>query len=241
MPRYPRGERGLLRPRGRGRGWIPTTRAGKRGRPDNDRENTDQPAKRGNRGRGRPARGHLLTGANRVPVNQRPVVQIVEDMEGEMETVTGHGPGGQPGPGGGRRGPAPAGPKTGGPVAPAALLILYLNAQSIISKMDELAICFSEVGPDLILICETWCRPDITAAFLQLPGYELIPDLRKDREDTVNGVGGGLLVYARNGLVVLKCDTGCVFNQHCSFKVMTEKDQLNITLVYCPPPLGPHL
>ena len=121
------------------------------------------------------------------------------------------------------------------------MLILYLNAQSIISKMDELASCVSEVGPDLILICETWCQPDITAAFLQLPGYELIPDLRKDREDTVNGVGGGLLVYARNGLVVLKCDTGCVFNQHCSFKVMTEKDQLNITLVYCPPPLGPHL
>ena len=105
--------------------------------------------------------------------------------------------------------------------------------------MGELASCAAELNPDLILICESWCREDISDAFLQLPGYELIPDLRKDREDTVNGVGGGLLVYAKHGLTILSFDSGCNFNQHCSFKVVTGPEQISITLLYRPPSAGP--
>ena len=73
---------------------------------------------------------------------------------------------------------------------------------------------------------------------MRLPGYELQTDLRRDRQDTNNGVGGGLLVYAKQGLVVLPVDTGCDFNQHCSFKILTGQDQLCITLVYRPPSAG---
>ena len=65
--------------------------------------------------------------------------------------------------------------------------------------MGELAACAAELSSDLILICESWCREDISDAFLQLPGYELIPDLRKDRSDTVNGVGGGYLCTQSKG------------------------------------------
>ena len=120
----------------------------------------------------------------------------------------------------------------------AALVILYLNAQSIVGKMDELASCAAEIRPDLILICESWCRTEITDAFLNIAGYELIPDLRKDRVDTVNGVGGGLLVYAKNGVTIFPNDTGCNFNQHCSFKLLTGSEQLTVTLLYRPPSAG---
>ena len=115
------------------------------------------------------------------------------------------------------------------------MLILYLNAQSIISKVDELASQISVMDPDLILVTESWCREDISDAFLKLPGYMLQTELRKDRADTANGIGGGLLVYAKPSLNVLFVDSGSDFNQHCSFKIVTETEELNFTLVYRPP------
>jgi hypothetical protein len=79
--------------------------------------------------------------------------------------------------------------------------ILYLNAQSIVKKVDELG-CVADLSkPDLILVTESWCNEDISNAFLSLDGYELIPDLRMDRETTARGRGGGgLLVYAKEGV-----------------------------------------
>ena len=66
-----RGGGGLLRPRARGRGWIPMTGQRKRGHPDQEQDQADtieRPPKRGNRGRGRPP-GRIATGANRVPLS----------------------------------------------------------------------------------------------------------------------------------------------------------------------------
>ena len=77
----------------------------------------------------------------------------------------------------------------------------------------------SEMEPDLILITETWCNNDITNAYLSVAGYELQPDLRVDREDTNGGRGGGLLVYSKCGLQILKLDSGSLFKQHCKFLV----------------------
>ena len=77
----------------------------------------------------------------------------------------------------------------------------------------------SEMEPDLILITETCCNNDITNGFLSVAGYELQPDLRVDREDTNGGRGGGLLVYSKCGLQILKLDSGSLFKQHCKFLV----------------------
>ena len=92
-----RGERGLLRSRPRGRGWVPLA-AGprKRGHPDQESDqeaNLDRPPKRGNRGRGRPPGGRLVTGANRIPVAQSQVQREEsirlgeEDNEAEEEVM----------------------------------------------------------------------------------------------------------------------------------------------------------
>jgi hypothetical protein len=40
-------------------------------------------------------------------------------------------------------------------------------------------------------------------AFLAVPGYNIQPDLRKDRQDMTRGIGGGLIVYARTGVTIL--------------------------------------
>ncbi len=69
------------------------------------------------------------------------------------------------------------------------------------------------------MITESWCNSDVSDAFLSIDGYELQPDLRADREDTAQGRGGGLLVYAKSGMKVLKIDTDSSFQQQCMFLV----------------------
>ena len=98
-------------------------------------------------------------------------------------------------------------------------MVLYLNAQSIVNKVNELSCNAGELEPDVICVTESWCNKDIPDAFLEINGYELQPDLRKDRTDTEKGRGGGLLVYTKRGLQILKLDSTADFVQHCKFLV----------------------
>ena len=90
---------------------------------------------------------------------------------------------------------------------------MYFNARSIFNKIDELQIVAYEYEPDLILICETWCNTEITNAMLSLQGYNIENELRKDRCDTNNGIGGGLLVYAKEGMIIRPRSVENDFNQ----------------------------
>ena len=73
--------------------------------------------------------------------------------------------------------------------------ILYTNAQSILNKLDLLQAHLYELEPDLIAISESWTHKDIAPATLNLPGYTIVG--RSDRTDTLNGRGGGVLLYSR--------------------------------------------
>lgn len=86
-------------------------------------------------------------------------------------------------------------------------------------KVDELSCVADMIKPDLILITESWCNEDISDAHLSIEGYELVPDLRMDRDNTVRGRGGGLLVYVKNSVKVLKLDQSVKFHQYCRFNV----------------------
>jgi hypothetical protein len=122
------------------------------------------------------------------------------------------GPGGRGGDGGREACAAPASRKN--------LKVLYTNAQSVVSKIYELTSNVSDMDPDLILLMESWCNNQITDAFLSLPGYELINELRKDRYDTDRGRSDGLLVYAKNDLTISALQTNKTEDfQCCKFKV----------------------
>ena len=114
-------------------------------------------------------------------------------------------------------------------------MILYLNSQSIVNKINELSCLASEKKPDIILITESWCNPSISNSYLSIPGYQLQPDLRADRTDTANGIGGGLLAYTKDGLVILPCDKKSDFNQYVTFRIKMETVTTTIYLVYRPP------
>ena len=59
---------------------------------------------------------------------------------------------------------------------------------------------------------------------------------RKDRKDTKRGIGGGLLIFAKNELNVseLYADLLSEFNQFTAVFIKIGKDQLNLCLIYRP-------
>ena len=73
--------------------------------------------------------------------------------------------------------------------------LIFLNAQSIVNKLDLLRAQVCELEPDIIAITESWTHSDITEGILKISGYELIG--RRDRSDTLKGRGGGILLYSK--------------------------------------------
>jgi hypothetical protein len=114
---------------------------------------------------------------------------------------------------------------------------LYCNARSIVSKIKDLELIADEKKPDIILITESWCNSDTPNTLLNIPNYYIDAKLRVDRNDTYNGIGGGLLVYVRNGLHILTCDNNSDFNQYCTFNLLNDDKTTDfvVTLVYRSP------
>ena len=65
--------------------------------------------------------------------------------------------------------------------------------------------------------------------------YELIPELRCDRSDTTNGIGGGLLVYIKEGLDVFTKPDKSSFNQYCIFELMNGDEKIVFYVIYRSP------
>ena len=79
------------------------------------------------------------------------------------------------------------------------------------NKHDRLASLLVEREPHLVILCETWTNADISNAEISFPGYNLI--VRKDRLDTLNGRGGGLLIYSKEGTIATEINTKSQFHQ----------------------------
>jgi Endonuclease-reverse transcriptase len=88
--------------------------------------------------------------------------------------------------------------------------------------------------PDIILLTETWTNGNISDAMLQLPGYKL--EVRRDRHDTHNGIGGGLVIYVKECLDAIPVPAvENQFNQYCMMSIGTKNGNVNFILVYRPP------
>lgn len=77
--------------------------------------------------------------------------------------------------------------------------IAHQNIRSIIGKIEELRLVISEVKSSfhLLTFSETWANEEIFDSELEISGYQLF---RRDR----GSKGGGLLVYARNDVEVVR-------------------------------------
>ena len=126
------------------------------------------------------------------------------------------------------------------------LKIIYLNARSLTNKINDLCILINDTNPDIILITETWCNEGVSTALLNIHGYNIDPELRLDRRDTINGIGGGLIVYSRDNLIIKPVSDSNEFNMFTRFDIINSceskdggrggsKPNLSVTLVYRPP------
>ena len=73
---------------------------------------------------------------------------------------------------------------------------------------------------------------------LNIQGYNIEPELRKDRTDTLNGIGGGILVYAKEELIIKPVEVNNDMNMFSRFEILSKDDgtdNLSVTLVYRPP------
>ena len=73
---------------------------------------------------------------------------------------------------------------------------MYTNTESLVSKIDELKKMTSELKPDLILLSETWIKPDTPEGLYHIAGYNVFMHCNS-REQR-----GGALIYVRTGLQV---------------------------------------
>ena len=83
------------------------------------------------------------------------------------------------------------------------LRIVHLNARSLISHLDEIALLVASQRPDILAVSETWLDSEISDGEVSLPGYSVT---RLDR----NRHGGGVAVFCANYLncSILAQDTG---------------------------------
>ena len=78
-------------------------------------------------------------------------------------------------------------------------------------------------------------------AILNIPGYCIEPELKMDQTDTLNGIGGGLIVYAKENLIIKPLPRKNEFNMFDEFEIISggsvdivsqSEKNLTITLVY---------
>ena len=111
--------------------------------------------------------------------------------------------------------------------------ILYTNAQSIMNKLDLLQAHVCQLEPDIIAICESWTHEDITSAILNVKGYSVVG--RSDRTDTLQGRGGGVLLYSRLSNLYEQTDDKPEQVVHAILSNNEKSSDIHLHLIYrCP-------
>ena len=113
------------------------------------------------------------------------------------------------------------------------LNVMFMNAQSVCNKMNELRVLVACETPDIVAICETWTNETHGDAFFTIDDYEIIT--RRDRNDTTGGRGGGILMYGRKELSVWTEPETTTFNQCVTVKVKCGGEDVKIHCVYRSP------
>ena len=74
------------------------------------------------------------------------------------------------------------------------LKVSHLNVRSLLPKIDLVRLFISKNPFDVFTLSETWLKPSITNAEINIPNYLIT---RQDRKDKA---GGGTAIYVREGL-----------------------------------------
>ena len=110
---------------------------------------------------------------------------------------------------------------------------MMTNAQSLGNKIDELRTLAVMLEPDVIAITETWTNDTTGNSIWDIRGYEILA--RNDRNDTEGGRGGGILIYAVNGLGAWSVEPNTSFNKCATIRISTRTDDIQLHVIYRSP------
>ena len=94
---------------------------------------------------------------------------------------------------------------------------LYLNARSIVNKLDEFRVVVDGLGPDVIGVTESWASSKILDQELAVTGYVCF---RTDRQDSDAMKGGGVLLYVREELSPVEVKTDTWYPEHVWCRIL---------------------
>jgi hypothetical protein len=77
--------------------------------------------------------------------------------------------------------------------------LVLCNVQSLLYKMDELRVRVATLSPSFICITETWLTPDIESDLLNISGFTIFRNDRRD-DTSDNRKGGGCLIFASSSV-----------------------------------------
>ena len=97
------------------------------------------------------------------------------------------------------------------------LNVMFLNAQSVCNKIDELRVLVASETPDIVALCETWTNETHGEALFMIDNYEIVT--RRDRNDTTGGRGGGIMIYGRKEVSIWSEPESTTFNQCATVNV----------------------
>ncbi|XP_039301284.1 uncharacterized protein LOC120356408 [Nilaparvata lugens] len=78
---------------------------------------------------------------------------------------------------------------------PGRLKIAHVNAQSLLCHIDEFRHVFGGQDCDVVLVSESWLKPDVSNRLVELDGYVLL------RNDRLHKNGGGVAAFVKRALL----------------------------------------
>jgi len=111
------------------------------------------------------------------------------------------------------------------------LVCVYLNARSLMNKLDEFEAWIAAIDPDVVGVTETWANNSIFDSELMIEGYDLF---RKDRP--VDRDGGGVILYVKSNLHAVEFVPDSNFPEQIWCQIQSRKqDKINIGVCYRTP------
>ena len=110
------------------------------------------------------------------------------------------------------------------------LQLLYLNARSILNKLDDIAILLQEKSEiDIILVTETWLYSN-QCKYVNFVNYTGVFESRENKR------GGGVAIFVSNKLSynIIECKTFSNWN-YVSIKINNIEPKINVSAIYKPP------
>jgi hypothetical protein len=119
---------------------------------------------------------------------------------------------------------------------PCAFTALHINAQSLMSHIEEFRNIVTNLSYSALFISESWLKPSLNSNLVSIPGYYLL------RNDRLGKRGGGVAIFLRNDitskLLASSCPNYSARPEFLIVELKLKNENVLACVVYRPPKTG---